>query len=68
MIYDNKSDSIGSPVGLNKPPPPIGCHTQQRSFKIMIMRMFVTLDKAKPDRKYKRLKLGGGHVYDRSGV
>jgi hypothetical protein len=28
------------------------------------MRMLATLDKAKPER----LKLGGGHVYDRSSV
>jgi hypothetical protein len=26
--------------------------------------MFAILDKAKPDRKYKRLKLGGGQAYD----
>jgi hypothetical protein len=31
-------------------------------------KMFATLAKVKPDRKYKRLKLGGGHVYDRSSV
>jgi hypothetical protein len=31
-------------------------------------KMFATLDKVKPDRKYKRLKLGGGHVYDHSSV
>jgi hypothetical protein len=34
----------------------------------MIMRMFATLDKAKPDIENMRLKLGGGHMYDRSGV
>jgi hypothetical protein len=32
----------------------------------MKMQMFATLDKVKPDRKYKRLKLGGGQAYDRS--
>jgi hypothetical protein len=32
------------------------------------MKMFATLDKAKPYRKYKRLKLGGGHVYECSSV
>jgi hypothetical protein len=32
----------------------------------MIMKVFAILDKAKPDRKYKRLKLGGGQAYDRS--
>jgi hypothetical protein len=26
------------------------------------------IGQGEPDRKYKRLKLGGGHVYDRSGV
>jgi hypothetical protein len=41
---------------------------RQRSFKIMIMRMFATLDKAKPDIENMRLKLGGSHMYDRSGV
>jgi hypothetical protein len=30
----------------------------------MKMEMFATLDKAKLYTKYKRLKLGGGHVYD----
>jgi hypothetical protein len=32
------------------------------------MKMFAILDKAKPDIEstYKRLKLGGGHAYDRS--
>jgi hypothetical protein len=34
----------------------------------MIMKIFATLDKVKPLRKYKRLKLGSGHVYDRSSV
>jgi hypothetical protein len=34
----------------------------------MKMKMFAILDKAKPHTKYKRLKLGGGHVYDRSSV
>jgi hypothetical protein len=34
----------------------------------MKMKMFVTLDKVRPHRKYKRLKLGGGHVYYCSGV
>jgi hypothetical protein len=35
----------------------------------MKIKMFAMLDKAKtPYRKYKRLKLGGGHVYDRSVV
>jgi hypothetical protein len=33
----------------------------------MIMNMFAVLDKAKPERKYKRLKLGGGQAYDCSG-
>jgi hypothetical protein len=28
----------------------------------MKMKMFATLEKAKPARKYKRLKLGGGQV------
>jgi hypothetical protein len=32
----------------------------------MTMKMFAILGKAKPDRKYKRLKLGGGQAYDRS--
>jgi hypothetical protein len=30
----------------------------------MKMKMFATLDKVIPDRKYKRLKLGGGDVYN----
>jgi hypothetical protein len=34
----------------------------------MRLKMFAILDKAKPDRKYKRLKLGGGHLYDCSSV
>jgi hypothetical protein len=34
----------------------------------MIMKMFATLDKAKPDRIYKRLKLGGGQAYYHSSV
>jgi hypothetical protein len=41
---------------------------KQKSSKIMKMKMFVTLDKARPDTKYKRLKLGGGHVYGCSSV
>jgi hypothetical protein len=32
----------------------------------MRMNMFAAYDKAKPERKYKRLKLGGGQIYDRS--
>jgi hypothetical protein len=36
------------------------------SYKIMRMNIFAALDKAKPGRKYKRLKLGGGQPYDRS--
>jgi hypothetical protein len=32
----------------------------------MKINMLGILDKAKPDRKYKRLKLGGGQVYNRS--
>jgi hypothetical protein len=28
--------------------------------------MIATKDKEKPDRKYKRLKIGGGQAYDRS--
>jgi hypothetical protein len=38
----------------------------------MKMKMFVTLGKARPHTEnipiYKRLKLGGGHVYDCSSV
>jgi hypothetical protein len=34
--------------------------------KIMKMKMFATLNKVKPHKKYKRLKLGGGQAYDRS--
>jgi hypothetical protein len=37
-----------------------------KSYKIMRMNMFVVQDKVKPDRKYKRLKLGGGQAYERS--
>jgi hypothetical protein len=40
---------------------------KQKSSKIMKMKMFVGQGEA-PHRKYKRLKLGGGHVYDCSGV
>jgi hypothetical protein len=32
----------------------------------MLIKMFVILDRAKPDIERKRLKLGGGHAYDRS--
>jgi hypothetical protein len=32
----------------------------------MIMKMFATLDKAKPDTKNMRLKFGGGQPIDRS--
>jgi hypothetical protein len=28
--------------------------------------MFAILEEAKPDRKYERLKLGGGQAYERS--
>jgi hypothetical protein len=43
--------------------------SKQKSSKIMKMKMFAILDKAKPDTEnIKRLKLGGGHVYDRSSV
>jgi hypothetical protein len=35
---------------------------KQKSSKIMKMKMFAG------HRKYKRLKLGGGHVYDCSSV
>jgi hypothetical protein len=34
----------------------------------MRMRMFAVWDKSKPDRKYKRLKLGGGQAYDQAAV
>ena len=34
--------------------------------KIMRINMFPVQDKVKPDRKYKRLKLGGGQAYDHS--
>jgi hypothetical protein len=30
----------------------------------MRMNMFAAKDKAKPDTKYKSLKLGGSHAYD----
>jgi hypothetical protein len=41
----------------------------QKSPKTMIMKMFVTLDKAKPYAgNIKRLKLGGSQTYNRSGV
>jgi hypothetical protein len=36
------------------------------SYKTMMMNMITALDKAKPDREYKGLKLGGGQAYDRS--
>jgi hypothetical protein len=42
--------------------------TLGKSSEIMKMQLFVTLDKAKPDRKYKRLNLGGGHVYNCSSA
>jgi hypothetical protein len=43
--------------------------SKQKSYKIMKTKTFAILDKVKPDtRKYKRLKLAGGHVYDRSSV
>jgi hypothetical protein len=32
----------------------------------MRMNMFIVEDKVKPDRKCKRLKLGGGQAYSRS--
>jgi hypothetical protein len=32
----------------------------------MKLNMFAASDKVKPDRKYKRLKLGGGQAYDGS--
>jgi hypothetical protein len=32
----------------------------------MRMNVFVVLDKAKPDRKYKKLKVDGGQAYDSS--
>jgi hypothetical protein len=32
----------------------------------MIMNMFAVKDKVKADRKYNRLKLGGGQAYCRS--
>jgi hypothetical protein len=32
----------------------------------MRMNMLVAQEKAKPDRKYKRLKLGDGQAYDSS--
>jgi hypothetical protein len=32
----------------------------------MRMNIFAVQEKAKPDRKYKRLKLGGDQAYDRS--
>jgi hypothetical protein len=37
-----------------------------RSYKIMKMQMFVTSLEVKPDRKYKRLKLGSDQAYDHS--
>jgi hypothetical protein len=41
----------------------------QKSTKIMKMKMFATLDKAKPDTENIRgLNFGGGHVYDCSSV
>jgi hypothetical protein len=37
------------------------------SYKIMIMKMFAILDKAKPDiESIRGLKLDGGQTYDRS--
>jgi hypothetical protein len=33
---------------------------KQKSYKIMRKNTFAAKDKAKSDRKYKRLKLGGG--------
>jgi hypothetical protein len=36
------------------------------SFKIMKMYMFPILDKARQDRKYKRLRLDDGQAYNRS--
>jgi hypothetical protein len=41
---------------------------KQKSSKIMKMKVFASLEEAKPDTKYKKLKLGGGHVYDCSSV
>jgi hypothetical protein len=32
----------------------------------MRMNTFAVWDKVKPDRKYMKLKLGGGQAYDRS--
>jgi hypothetical protein len=40
---------------------------KQKSYKIMIMKVFATLDNAKPDiESIRGLKLGGGQAYDRS--
>jgi hypothetical protein len=36
---------------------------KKNSSRIMKVQMFVPLEKAKPNRKYKRLKLGGGQAY-----
>jgi hypothetical protein len=42
---------------------------KQKSSKIMKMKMFATLDKAKPGTENIRgLNFGGGHVYDCSSV
>jgi hypothetical protein len=37
-----------------------------KSYKIAKMHMFATQDKAKPYTGTMRLKVGGGHAYDRS--
>jgi hypothetical protein len=36
---------------------------KQQLYKIMTMNMFLVQGKAKPDRKYKMLKLGSGQAY-----
>jgi hypothetical protein len=42
------------------------CRQQAVVIQNMKMQMFLTLEKVKPDTKYKRLKLGGGQAHDRS--
>jgi hypothetical protein len=39
---------------------------KQRSYKLMRINIFASLGRAKPDTKYKKLKLGGGQAYDSS--
>jgi hypothetical protein len=42
------------------------CRQQAEVIQNHENEMFVTVDKAKPDTGNMRLKLGGGHAYDRS--